>query len=195
MTSAEFDAWVSRARSVRLEDEAAHRGVYLKHVGHEMIGGCPVCGGKDRFAINLTKQIWNCRGCQCGGDIIDFVQHVDGCEFSAAVEALANAEKPRTVTRKASIISSNSFISYPATISKWWNEAKPIEGTLAQQYFASRGIHELPPDAGEVLRFHSHCVFGRNGDEWRFLPCLLALVRDVCAFARLRGAGFFGIVR
>jgi phage/plasmid primase-like uncharacterized protein len=185
MTSADFDAWVSRAGSVLLEDEIARRGIQLKRIGHELIGGCPVCGGKDRFAISLTKHLWNCRGCNQGGDILDFVQHLDGCGFSAAVEALAGAlpaghQKPRALARNGGIISLNSFISYPTKISKWWNEAKPVEGTLAQRlYLASRGIHKLPPDAGEVLRFHSHCVFGRDGDEWRFLPCLIALVRDV----------------
>ena len=36
----------------------------------ERVGPCPNCGGHDRFAINIRKQVWNCRGCHKGGDRI-----------------------------------------------------------------------------------------------------------------------------
>jgi CHC2-type zinc finger protein len=66
--------WIARARAVRIEDEIARRGVKLKGRAPERYGPCPKCGGTDRFAINSSKQIWNCRGCQRGGDVISLVQ-------------------------------------------------------------------------------------------------------------------------
>jgi hypothetical protein len=61
---------IERARSVRIEDEIARRGITLKPEGAERIGPCPVCGGRNRFSINIRKQVFNCRGA-VGGDVID----------------------------------------------------------------------------------------------------------------------------
>ncbi len=85
-----------QARSVRIESEIGRRGIKLSGGHIERCGPCPVCGGRDRFAINLKKQIWNCRGCQHGGDVIELVRHLDGLSFSEAVRLLTGAapQKP-----------------------------------------------------------------------------------------------------
>ena len=81
---------IERARAVRLEDEIVSRGLKLRRAGTELIGPCPVCNkGTDRFSINVRKQIWNCRKCGVGGDVIKLVQHLDGCDFAAAIATLA----------------------------------------------------------------------------------------------------------
>jgi Protein of unknown function (DUF3631)/CHC2 zinc finger len=72
---AAFDDWTARARAVRIEREIERRGIVLKRVGVEHVGPCPKCGGDDRFAINTAKGVWNCRGCDVGGDVIELVQH------------------------------------------------------------------------------------------------------------------------
>ena len=79
---------VHRPNCPPIESEISRRGMQLRRAGRELIGSCPVCGGTDRFGVNLTKQIWNCRGCGKGGDVIDLVQHIDGVGFSAAIETL-----------------------------------------------------------------------------------------------------------
>ena len=76
------------AKAVAIEDELHRRGIALKRVGRELVGPCPVCGGADRFAVHLGKQLWNCRGCGVGGDVIDFVRHHDGCDFASAIITL-----------------------------------------------------------------------------------------------------------
>jgi hypothetical protein len=58
-------------------------------------GPCPVCGGEDRFSINIRKQVFNCRGCGKGGDVIALVQHLDGVEFLAACETLTGEQRPK----------------------------------------------------------------------------------------------------
>lgn len=83
------DAMVAVARSIRLESEIVRRGIKLAPGGAERCGPCPVCGGTDRFSINVKKQVWNCRGCATGGDVIALVQHIDAFGFKEAVEMLA----------------------------------------------------------------------------------------------------------
>jgi Protein of unknown function (DUF3631)/CHC2 zinc finger len=93
--------WTDRARAVRIEDELARRGVTLRGRGTDRCGPCPVCGGDDRFSINVDKQVFNCRGCGVGGDVIALVQHLDGAEFNGAVTALAGP-KPNGGAKKQS---------------------------------------------------------------------------------------------
>jgi hypothetical protein len=67
------DTVIKRARTVRVEAEIVCRGIKLRLAGAELSGPCPKCGGEDRFATNIKKQVWNCRGCRTGGDVIDLV--------------------------------------------------------------------------------------------------------------------------
>jgi putative DNA primase/helicase len=99
--SAASDAWVMRARSVAIEDEIARRGIQLRRHGKELIGPCPRCGGTDRFAINVTKQVFNCRGCEARGDVIDLVMFLDGSDFIRAGTTLAG-EPPKTLNGNGS---------------------------------------------------------------------------------------------
>jgi hypothetical protein len=88
MWSIEHDAWVEQARAVHIEDELARRGIKVSGKT-ERDGPCPKCGGDDRFAINIKKQLFNCRGCKVGGDVIDFVRWFDGVGFMEACTTLA----------------------------------------------------------------------------------------------------------
>src|ERR1700757_4634935 len=85
----QFESWVAAARSVPIERELDRRGVKLKRAGVERIGPCPKCGGDDRFSINVKKAVFNCRGCDIGGDVIALVVHLDGVDFNAACTLLA----------------------------------------------------------------------------------------------------------
>jgi DNA primase len=70
------------------------RGIKLTKQGKELVGSCPNCGGDDRFAVHLTDQVFNCRGCSKGGKgAISFVQFLDGCDFKSAV-GIITGEKP-----------------------------------------------------------------------------------------------------
>lgn len=56
-----------------------------------------------------------------------------------------------------------------------WKEALPPAGSPIEPYFASRGL-ELPPQAaGEAVRWHPNCPFGKGAET----GCMVALVRDV----------------
>jgi hypothetical protein len=91
--SADYDAWIVRARNVPIESEIERRGIKLNGK-NERAGPCPKCGGDDRFSINVKKGVWNCRGCGVGGDVIDLVQWLDGVDFIPAATTLAG-EPPK----------------------------------------------------------------------------------------------------
>jgi RecA-family ATPase len=90
--SLDHDAWVDVARNVPIESELARRGIKLNG-RNEKAGPCPKCGGDDRFSINIKKGVWNCRGCNKGGDVIELVRHLDGVDFIEACTRLAG-ERP-----------------------------------------------------------------------------------------------------
>jgi hypothetical protein len=96
MRDPRFSDWVDRARAVPIESEIDRRGVKLKRVGGEYVGACPVCGtGEDRFAVNPTKGLWNCRQCEKGGDVIALVEHMDNVDFVAACTTLTGEPPPK----------------------------------------------------------------------------------------------------
>jgi hypothetical protein len=96
--TAKPEALIETARGVRIEDEAAWRGVKLRG-SVERVGPCPRCGGDDRFSINTKKQLWNCRGCDRGGDVIDLTQWLDGSDFETAVYKLTGNPGRRATCR------------------------------------------------------------------------------------------------
>ncbi len=84
---------IERASTVRIEDEIERRGIKL--VGRvDRCGPCPQCGGKDRFSINVRKQVFLCRGCAARGNVIALVRFLDGCGFHEALEYLTGERAP-----------------------------------------------------------------------------------------------------
>jgi putative DNA primase/helicase len=84
------------ARSVRIEDEIARRGVKLRG-RTDRAGPCPRCGGDDRFSVHIGDQVFNCRGCGGKGrGAIDLVMFLDGSGFKEAVAMLAGFAPERT---------------------------------------------------------------------------------------------------
>jgi Toprim domain-containing protein/CHC2-type zinc finger protein len=159
------------AKAMRIETEIGRRGIKLVGRG-ERVGPCPVCGGKDRFAINITKQIWNCRGCAKGGDVVDLVQHLDGVDFKSAVATLGGDEPRPIAPVKPAVREKEDDREKTERALRIWDEASEVNGTLAERYLRRRGL-ELPDD-DRALRFYSPCPFGVGK-----YPCLIALFRDI----------------
>jgi putative DNA primase/helicase len=134
--------WIAQARAVRIEGEIARRGIKL--AGRvERCGPCPVCGGTDRFAINIEKQAWNCRGCQRGGDVITLVKHLDRCNFTTALETLTGQARQQAIRPPAAAKTSvrtdvHGAADYEARQARkaaWlWSQRQPIAGTPAEAY-------------------------------------------------------------
>lgn len=59
----------------------------IAKTGIDREGPCPVCGGKDRFAIHTVKDTFNCRRCGIAGHgVIDLVMKTENVEFTRACE-------------------------------------------------------------------------------------------------------------
>ena len=81
---------ITCAKAAKIETVLEHRGIKLHGKTTNRCGACPRCGGDDRFGINIKKQLWYCRGCGVGGDVIALVQFLDDCIFAEAIERLTN---------------------------------------------------------------------------------------------------------
>ena len=81
------------ARSISVVEIAERHGANLKKQGRELVGPCPVCGGReDKFAVWPDKNIWNCRGLGAGGGAIDLEMHLSGNSFVDAVKTLIGGD-------------------------------------------------------------------------------------------------------
>jgi hypothetical protein len=156
---------IEKARAVPIERIVEEHGVELRGK-IERVGPCPRCGGRDRFAINTRKQVWNCRGCQQGGDAIALARFLDGSTFQEACTVLAGEGWG---DRQAGEQRERDEAGTVAAVLRIWNEGSDPSGTIAEEYLAARKL-DLPPELrGLVLRFHARCPW-----EGGRVPCLLA---------------------
>jgi DNA primase len=65
--------------------------VQLKKAGQNYKGLCPFHSEKTpSFVVSPEKQICHCFGCNKGGDIFNFIEEVEGAEFTEAMQILAD---------------------------------------------------------------------------------------------------------
>jgi hypothetical protein len=152
-------AALSAAKAVLIENELARRGfVLLKPHGYELIGPCPVCGGTDRFGVNRSKRVWNCRGCQKGGDVIALAQHLDGSTFPDAIETLTGERRQSTPPR-ASINRGDDEQQRSESAARIWGETVPLTPEAIAYFHRRRIPIENVPNHGG-LRFHPRTPWG-----------------------------------
>jgi phage/plasmid primase-like uncharacterized protein len=162
---------VADAKAMPIEEWLASTGHHLKRQGRELVGPCPVCGGTDRFAVNAPKQLWNCRGCAKGGDLIALVQHIDGIDFMTAIETLTGNTVAQRRVANLRLFSPQTptdderrALEYAGRI---WDQTTEL-GSDSVAYFANRKIDiSAVPDHGG-LRFHPRCVW-----EGGTKPCVI----------------------
>jgi putative DNA primase/helicase len=143
---------ITHAKAIPIEHELARRGHRLKRAGRELTGPCPVCGGTDRFSANTRKQLWNCRHCAKGGDIIDLVRHIDGVSVIDAVKTLTgDTSRPLSRTTPSPTSKANEDQVYEQRQREkaryLWSQRQPIAGSIAERYLREvRGYSgPLPP--------------------------------------------------
>jgi phage/plasmid primase-like uncharacterized protein len=165
---------IDLAKATRVEDEVARRGgLDLKRFGTELVGPCPQCGGRDRFAVSVRKQVFLCRGCGRSGDVIAMVQHLDACTFPEAIRTLIGAERKPAAPVAKPTDSIEKLDEHNAKLAlRLWDDASEIRGTIAEAYLARRGLE--PPDGDDVLRYFGGCPF--DGSRY---PCLLSRYRNI----------------
>ena len=158
----------------------------------EICGPCPRCGGQDRFSINTSRGVWNCRRCLASGDGIALVRHVLGCDFPSALSFIegerieidpAELARRRAVAAEARAKQEAQSARYRAkavadavTI---WKRAGRAEGSPVMAYLAARGIRlEHPPISLRFLPDHPYVK--QISGEFRTLhrgPCMIAAIQ------------------
>jgi putative DNA primase/helicase len=181
-TSADFDSWVARAREVRIEEELSRRSIKLTGKNGRLAGPCPVCGGTDRFSINVAKQLFNCRICGKGGKgAIDLVKFLDGVDFIPAVETLTgDRRRDPGVVKPVESTEASTTERRQQDGRGIWSEAQHPAGTPVDAYLANRpGGLILPPHC-DAIRFHPRCPFGKDDNGHTiYTPAMIALVRNI----------------
>lgn len=140
----------------------------LKRAGRELTGPCPQCGGRDRFSVNTSKRVFNCRRCGATGGNVDLVMFTLSLAFPAALSWLCGErqeltpEQRRERERKAAENKRRNDERAQrereraiAAAREIWKAAAPAEGTAVRGYLRLRGISDaawpiLPP----AIRFH-----------------------------------------
>ncbi|MET4313541.1 toprim domain-containing protein [Bradyrhizobium sp. RT4b] len=138
---------IAQAQAVSVARIAFERRLPLKKAGGELIGPCPRCGGRDRFAVNVAN-LFNCRGCDgAGAGAISFVMWLDDVGFRQAVETLTG-RAPHQVDRPAVNLGPGPAPRPPDDHDRrqhekaaWlWSRRRPITGSIAEVYLRARGI-------------------------------------------------------
>jgi DNA primase len=147
--------------------------VDLKRKGGSLMGLCPF-HNENTPSLSVTdgKGVFHCFGCHAAGDVIAFVQKIEGVDFKDALLHLANGnyDVPR---RQASLHKNNEQDINRARFD--WENCFDIAGTPAERYLVKRHI---PP---EIIRNQIDLRCGRfsfdGSTELHF--ALVAAVRDV----------------
>jgi putative DNA primase/helicase len=194
-----------QVRAVPVLDIAERHGARLKKSGRERVGPCLVCGGHDRFAIHLDKNIWNCRGCGKGGDAIDLEMHLTGCSFVEAVETLTGESKstttakqtpreptPEELAAKAAERRRQQFIE--ATTAQIIAGIVPVRDTLAERYLSDQRRIDVEKirdvlERIDAIGFHPAVYLNEPGHplHGHFLPAIVAIQTDPVTAARTSG--------
>jgi hypothetical protein len=196
-------SWIERARSVDLAAILSQRRIKLAGRSQNLTGPCPLCGGTDRFAVHLGKQLFNCRGCGGRGrGAVSLVQFLDRSDFLSAIEHItgepltragqnnregdpererrmaqwrAQVDQERQAREDAARRDEQQKLLRAASI---WDAARPITGTRGADYLIGRGIVLADaPDSGG-LRWHPACPF-----EIGTAPCIIARFTDAVSGA------------
>jgi phage/plasmid primase-like uncharacterized protein len=199
------DDWIDRARAEKTETVLRERLIFLTLKGSNgtLAGPCPICGGKDRFAVSLRKGnggVFHCRGCGAsGGDAISMICFLDGCSFLQAVETLVGpppdhretdeerrAREQRAIEcrQQLELLECERRVRDATELHKkilscdrlWTQAVPPTREAIA--YFEKRGIPlgDVPNQGG--LRFLPRCPF-----DGEVRPCVVGRLTDVISGA------------
>jgi hypothetical protein len=141
---------IEQARRADVLKVAERLGAKLRKDGAEWTGPCLKCGGSDRFAINPKKQVFNCRGCATGGDVISLVRLVHDRDFIEAVEFINGQSIANNPTRPERV----NAVTTTADALKLWLEGVDPRVPLVEKYLADRRLDLSEDLAGAVLRWH-----------------------------------------
>lgn len=194
-----FDAAKLEAKTKPVREIVERLGLCgLQNRSGELIGPCPLCGGKDRFGINLSSAAFLCRKCDIrGGDVIAMVQQVLGLEFKPALEWICGEmpavldrdemerrrSKAAAETRRQENLAAKARKRARNDAAVIWKKGRGNPRGLLRDYFQLRGItYDMLPEMPMVLRLvpdHPYVkkIGGRLVTAHRG-PCMIGLIQS-----------------
>jgi DNA primase len=132
--------------------DVAARYVQLRRSGAHLVGRCPFHEERTpSFTINPARQRYCCYGCGRSGDVIAFVQQIEGLSFRDAVRRLGGAalstrtSRPHPTSRPAPapheqphILTAQEAEALDVAIG-WWHETL-LHHDRALSYLSERGV-------------------------------------------------------
>lgn len=143
----------------------------LIRAGAEWKACCPFHADRTpSFTIFAGGDRFHCFGCGATGDVLDFVQQLDGVGLIEAASRLSGGTAPTsTFVNKSEVQPDPAELARISTARSIWEAAAPADGTLAARYLASRSIALTAP---LCVRF-ARLPYGRAAECY---PCLVAAV-------------------
>lgn len=175
--------------------ERIGRLVPLKRRGPGLWWGCcPFHHEKTpSFRVNETKGLWTCYGCGLGGDVVEFEMRSQGLGFVEAMKRLLDeaglapdtpaaedaAQRRRAYEAKLLAEEAAHKAGEADRCRRIWAETVDPVGTIAEAYFASRGL-TMPIGWFPRLRLHPGLKYWVEDDRaergYRCLGLFAALV-------------------
>ncbi|WP_158966233.1 DUF7146 domain-containing protein [Chachezhania sediminis] len=189
------DFRIAEAKAIPVPELVNRLGIARLHpTGTELVGPCPLCGGRDRFGINLTSAVFLCRKCDLrGGDQIALAMQMLNMTFPQALQFLCGdaparldereLQRRRKIAEEAERKQRETQERYRrkavADARAIWDRSRPGSMGVVRAYLMARGIApDLLPDLPPVLRFVlDHAYVKQIGGEWvtpHRGPCMIA---------------------
>jgi len=115
------------------------RGITLKKNGKGYKGLCPFHEDKTpSLSVNPDTNLWQCFGCNAGGDVIRFVELIDKVDFKEAIKRLSD-NGFKTVKPPTPPINDPTTLKLLTRVNDFYHTAFS-EDSRARDYLAGRGI-------------------------------------------------------
>jgi len=118
----------------------------LRRRGSRLAGPCPIHGGHNptSFRVDLDRNIWHCFSACGGGDVVELVRRIEGCNYSQAATVLERIAKGRgfaSVPNVESTVPPINFQPFTMTLpldarSAFLQQAKGISIATAKRFEA-----------------------------------------------------------
>ncbi|GAA5073559.1 hypothetical protein N0B44_15675 [Roseibacterium beibuensis] len=174
------DPRLDESRTIPMAEVVDRLGIAgLRRQGAELVGPCPICGGRDRFAINTRTNRGLCRKCGLKfGDQAGLVMEVNGLGLRDALkwlvgEAVADLDPAEVERRRARArAAERKQAEEAARYRQWaidmgrtiWKTGQPLQpGDPVMRYLAGRGLPgELVTGLAPVLRFQPDLAYRKK---------------------------------
>jgi len=149
------------------------QGLELKRKGRNWFCRCPFHeDGEASLSVNPTRRLWQCFGCQAGGDALSFLQLKENLEFPQAVARLRELAGvgPAADASPAPLEDGFRRSELLNRVAELYHQAF-LKSTLAQNYLKERALGS--PELWQAFQI-GYCD-GQALQKWRETPVVRAL--------------------